>query len=259
MSKDIHPSSIVSSKAEIHDNVYIGPYCIIGDKVTIKDGTRLISNVIIDGDTVIGENCIIYPFTTIGLPPQDLTYRDQNTGVRIGKNNIIRENVTIHRGSVKGDGLTEIGDSNFIMAYVHIAHDCKVGNFIVMANVATLGGHVVIEDYAVIGGLVAIHQFTRIGAHAMVGGFSGIAQDVIPYMVASGERARLYGPNVIGLKRRGFSEESINLLKRVYKVLFREKNTLNNAIQKIKKDFPQTEEIKNILDFIEKSQRGICR
>ncbi|MCX7913829.1 MAG: acyl-ACP--UDP-N-acetylglucosamine O-acyltransferase [Thermodesulfovibrionales bacterium] len=259
MPKDIHPTSIVSSKAVIHDNVYIGPFCIVGDGVTIKDGTRLISNVIIDGDTVIGENCTIYPFTSIGLPPQDLTYKNEKTGVRIGNNNIIRENVTIHRGSVKGDGLTEIGDSNFIMAYVHIAHDCKIGNSIIMANVATLGGHVVVEDYAVIGGVVAIHQFTRIGAYSMVGGFSGVVQDVIPYMMASGERAKLYGPNAIGLKRRGFSEETINMLKRVYKVLFREKNTLQNAIQKIKKDFPQTEEIKKIIDFIEKSQRGICR
>lgn len=255
----IHPSSVISSQAVIYEDVYIGPFCIVGDGVTIKRGTKLLSNVVIEGNTEIGENCTIYPFTSIGLPPQDLKYNNENTGVKIGNNNIIRENITIHRGSVSGDGLTEIGNSNFLMAYVHVAHDCKIGNSVVMANVATLGGHVVVEDFTVIGGLVAVHQFTRIGAYCMIGGFSGVAQDIIPYMMASGERARLYGPNVIGLKRRGFADETINLLKKVYKILFREKNTLNKAIEKIKKEFPQTPEIVNIINFIEKSERGICR
>lgn len=259
MPKDIHPNSVISSKAAIHDDVYIGPFCIIGDGVTINSGTKLLSNVVIDGNTEIGEYCTIYPFTSIGLPPQDLKYNNEKTGVKIGNNNIIRENITIHRGSIKGDGLTEVGDSNFLMAYVHIAHDCKVGSSIVMANAATLGGHVVVEDFAVIGGIVAVHQFTRIGAYCMIGGFSGVVQDVIPYMMASGERAKLYGPNAIGLKRQGFSDETINTLKKVYKILFREKNTLMHAIEKIKKDLPQTNEIKNILNFIEKSERGICR
>lgn len=259
MPNDIHPSAVISSKALIYDDVFIGPFCIIGEEVTIKSGARLLSNVVIEGNTEIGENCTIYPFTSIGLPPQDLKYRNENTGVRIGSNNIIRENITIHRGSIKGDGLTEIGDSNFLMAYVHIAHDCKVGSSIVMANAATLGGHVVVEGFAVIGGLVAVHQYARIGAYSMIGGFSGVAQDVIPYMTASGERARLYGPNSIGLKRRGFSEETIQTLKKVYKILFREKNTLQRAIEKIHQELPQTEEVKNIINFIGKSERGICR
>lgn len=259
MPNEIHPSAVISSKAAIYDDVNIGPFCFVGEGVSIKSGTRLLSNVVVEGNTEIGENCTIYPFTSIGLPPQDLKYRDENTGVRIGNNNIIRENITIHRASIKGDGLTEIGDSNFLMAYVHIAHDCKVGSSAVMANAATLGGHVVVEDFAVIGGLVAVHQFTRIGAYSMIGGFSGVAQDVIPYMMASGERARLYGPNAIGLKRRGFSDETINILKKVYKILFREKNTLINAIEKIRKELPETDEIKNIINFIVKSERGICR
>lgn len=255
----IHPAAVISKKALIHEDVVIGPFCLIGDEVTIMKGTKLLSNVVVEGDTIIGENCTVYPFTSIGLPPQDLKYKNEKTGVRIGNDNIIRENVTIHKGSVKGDGLTEIGDSNFLMAYTHIAHDCKIGNSIIMANATTLGGHVMVEDFAVIGGLVAVHQFTRIGAYSMIGGFSGVAQDVIPYMIASGERAKLYGPNTIGLKRRGFSDETINILKKAYKILFREKNTMNKAIEKLQKNFPDTPEIQNIIDFIGRSERGICR
>ncbi|MCX8031243.1 MAG: acyl-ACP--UDP-N-acetylglucosamine O-acyltransferase [Thermodesulfovibrionales bacterium] len=256
---DIHPTAIVSPDAVIHKDVSIGPFCLVGKGVTIKKGTKLFSHIVVEGNTQIGENCRIYPFTTIGLPPQDLKYKDEETGVKIGDNNIIRENITIHRGSIKGDGLTEIGNDNFLMAYVHIAHDCKVGNSVIMANAATLGGHVTIGDFAVIGGLVAIHQFTRIGAYCMIGGFSGVVLDVIPYMMASGERAKLYGPNTIGLKRHGFSDEKIQLLKKVYKIIFREKNTLQKAKERIQNELPQTEEIKNILRFIDESQRGICR
>jgi UDP-N-acetylglucosamine acyltransferase len=259
MPVEVHPNAVVSKKAVIQKDVVIGPFCVLGDDVTIMKGTKLLAHVVVDGDTTIGENCIIFPFTSIGLPPQDLKYKNENTGVRIGNNNIIRENVTIHKGSVKGDGLTEIGESNFLMAYTHIAHDCKIGNSIIMANASTLGGHVLVEDFAVIGGLVAVHQFTRIGAYCMIGGFSGVAQDVIPYMIASGERAKLYGPNAIGLKRRGFSDETINILKKAYKILFRQKNTLNKAIEKLRKDFPDTPEIQRIIDFIGKSERGICR
>jgi len=259
MPVEIHPNAVISKKAVIHDDVVIGPFCVLGEGVTIMKGTKLLSHVVVEGETVIGENCIIFPFTSIGLPPQDLKYKNENTGVRIGNNNIIRENVTIHKGSVKGDGLTEIGESNFLMAYTHIAHDCKIGNSIIMANASTLGGHVLVEDFAVIGGLVAVHQFTRIGAYCMIGGFSGVAQDVIPYMIASGERAKLYGPNAIGLKRRGFSDDTINILKKAYKILFRQKNTLNKAIEKLRKDFPDMPEIQHIIDFIGKSERGICR
>ncbi len=255
----IHPTAFVSKKAVIYEDVIIGHFCVIGDEVTIMKGAKLLSNVVVEGNTVIGENCTIYPFTSIGLPPQDLKYKNEKTGVRIGNNNIIRENVTIHKGSVKGDGLTEIGESNFLMAYTHIAHDCKIGNSIIMANATTLGGHVQVEDFAFIGGLVAVHQFARIGAYCMIGGFSGVAQDVVPYMIASGERAKLYGPNAIGLKRRGFSDETINILKKAYKILFREKNTLNSAIEKLQRNFPDVPEIEYIIDFIGKSERGICR
>ncbi|MFZ6016917.1 MAG: acyl-ACP--UDP-N-acetylglucosamine O-acyltransferase [Nitrospirota bacterium] len=259
MRSEIHPTAIINSKAEIEEGVIIGPFCIIGEGVRIRKGTKLISNVIIEGNTEIGENCTIYPFTSIGLPPQDLKYKGEKTGVKIGKENIIREYVTIHRASVSGDGLTTIGDKNFLMAYVHIAHDCKIGSQIIMANLATLGGHVVVEDYAVIGGLVAVHQFTRIGAYAMVGGFSGVGQDIPPYTIASGARARLFGLNTIGLKRHGFFDSTINELKKAYKILFREKRTVKDAIKKIQEDLPYTDEIRHLIEFIQKNKRGICR
>jgi UDP-N-acetylglucosamine acyltransferase len=262
MKSESHPTAIVDSKAEIDEGVIIGAYCIIGEGVCIKRGSKLISNVVIEGNTEIGENCTIYPFTSIGLPPQDLKYKGEKTGLTIGNNNIIREYITIHRasvGSVGGDGLTTIGDNNFLMAYVHIAHDCKIGSHIIMANAATLGGHVVIEDYAVVGGLTPIHQFTRIGAYAMVGGFSGVGQDIPPYMIASGARAKLFGLNTIGLKRHGFSDTAINELKKAYKILFREKRTLTDAIKKIQEDLPYTDEIKHLIEFIQKNKRGICR
>ena len=259
MPGEIHKTAIISPKAEIADNVSIGPFCLIGEGVTIKKGSKLISNVIIEGTTEIGEHCTIYPFATIGLPPQDLKYKNEKTRVKIGKRNIIREYASIHRASVSGDGVTEIGDSNFLMAYVHIAHDCKIGSSIAMANAATLAGHVVVEDFAFIGGIVAVHQFTRIGAYSMVGGFSGIGQDIPPFTMASGARAKLYGLNVIGLKRHGFSDEAINNLKKAYKVLFREKRTLKDALKKIKAELSGTKEIERLVEFLEKNKRGICR
>ena len=259
MAKEIHPTAIISPDVEIEEDTYIGPFCIIHDKVHIKKGTRLISNVIIEGTTEIGENCTVYPFTSIGLPPQDMKYKGEKTAVKIGNQNTIREYITIHRASVSGDGITAIGDQNFLMAYVHIAHDCKIGNSVIMANLATLAGHVSIEDHAVIGGLVAIHQFTRVGAYTMVGGFSGVGQDIPPYMIASGARVKLFGLNTVGLKRHGFSDSTVNELKKAYKILFREKRTLKDAIKKIQEDLPYTDEIKHLIEFIQKNKRGICR
>jgi UDP-N-acetylglucosamine acyltransferase len=259
MTKEIHSTAVIHPKAEIDLDVSIGPFSIIGEGVRIKKGTKLVSNVIIEGETEIGENCIIYPFTSIGLPPQDVKYKGQKTGVKIGNNNIIREYITIHRASVGGDGITTIGNNNFLMAYVHIAHDCKIGNSVTMANVATLGGHILVEDYAYIGGLVAIHQFTRIGAYTMVGGFSGVNQDIPPYTMSSGAPAKLFGLNSIGLKRRGFPDQTISELKKAYKILFREKHTLKEAIKKVQEELPYTDEIKHLIDFMEMKKRGIIR
>jgi UDP-N-acetylglucosamine acyltransferase len=259
MTRHIHATAIVSGHAEVAEDVSIGPYCIVGDGVVLGKGVRLISHVMIDRDTEVGEGTVIYPFASIGLPPQDLKYRDEKTKTRIGKRNIIREYTTVHRGSVGGEGVTEIGDGNFLMAYVHVAHNCMIGNSVVMANAATLAGHVRVQDHAVIGGLVAVHQFTQIGAYAMVGGFSGIGQDVPPYMMVSGARAKLYGLNLIGLKRHGFSDDAIASLKKAYKILFREKRTLKEAIKKIRAELPQTPEIITLVTFVEESTRGICR
>lgn len=259
MPTEIHNTAIVDRTASIGEDVFVGPFCIIGGGAKIARGTRLVSNVIIEGRTEIGEDCAIYPFTSIGFPPQDSKYKGEDTGLRIGNGNIIREYTTIHRASVGGDGTTVVGDNNFLLAYVHIAHDCKIGDHVIMTNAATLGGHVVVEDHAYIGGLVAVHQFTRIGAYSMVGGFSGIGQDIPPYMMASGARAKLFGLNTIGLKRHGFSDETIAELKKAYKILFREKRTLKDAIKKVQTDLPYTDEIRRLIEFIEKNKRGICR
>lgn len=259
METGIHKTAIVDSNAFIDEGVQIGPFCIVGEGARLKKGTTLISNVIIEGNTEIGENCTIHPFASIGLPPQDLKYKGEKTGVKIGNGNTIREYMTIHRGSVGGDGITEIGNNNFLMAYVHIAHDCKIGSNVIMANLATLAGHVVVEDHAYIGGLVVVHQFTRIGGYSMVGGFSGVGQDIPPYTMASGPRAKLFGLNSVGLKRNNFPDSTINDLKKAYKIIFREKYTLKDALKKVQKELPQTDEIKNLVEFIEKNKRGICR
>jgi len=255
----IHRTAVVSSTAKFLQGVEIGPYCVVGKGVRIGKNTRLVSHITIK-ETNIGENCTVYPFTTIGLAPQDLKYNNEKTGVRIGDNNIIRESVTIHRASVDGDGFTEIGNNNFIMAYSHIAHDCKIGNSTILANCTTLAGHVEVEDFAVFGGLVAVHQFARIGRYSMIGGVSGVSKDIPPYTTASGNRAKLYGLNTTGIKRHGFKESAIKELKCAYKILFRSKLTFNEAIAKVKKDLKQTREIKHLIKFLEKSKkRGICR
>jgi UDP-N-acetylglucosamine acyltransferase len=256
---EIHNTAIIHEGAEIDDDVTIGPYCIVGGRVKIKKGTQISNNVVLESDTEIGEKCSIYPFATIGLPPQDLKYKGEPTGVRIGDNNIIREFITVHRGSVDGDGLTKVGNNNFLMAYVHIAHDCNIGSNVIMANVATLGGHVTIEDFAVIGGHVAIHQFVRIGTYAMVGGFSGVGLDIPPYTIASGPRAKLFGLNIVGLKRYGFPEDTIAELKKAYKILFREPMTLKEAIKKVQAELPYTDEIGQLIEFINSNRRKICR
>ncbi len=259
MTTEIHKTAIIDPRAVIDEGVSIGPFCIVGEGVKLKKGARLMSNVIIEGNTEIGEGCQIYPFASIGLPPQDIKYKGEKTGVRIGSNTIIREYASVHRASVGGDGMTAVGDNNFLMAYVHIAHDCRIGNNVVIANSAGLAGHVAVEDYAVIGGIVGVHQFTRIGAYAMVGAFSGIGQDIPPYTMASGPRAKLFGLNSVGLKRNGFPDSTINELKKAYKILFREKLTLKEALKKVQKDFPDSKEIRYLVEFIEKNKRGVCR
>jgi UDP-N-acetylglucosamine acyltransferase len=254
----IHPTAIIDSSAQIEEGVEIGPFCIIGEKVKIGQDTTIQSNAVIE-HAEIGANCKIFHFVSIGLPPQDTKYHNEETKVIIGRNNTIREYTSFHRASVGGDGITSLKDNNYLMAYVHIAHDCKLGSHITMANVATLAGHVHVHDHAVIGGLAALHQFTRVGAYAMVGGFSGIGKDVLPYMLASGSRAELYGVNVIGLKRHGFSDDIINDIKECHKIIFRSNLTLNEAVQEIREKIKMSKEIELLLDFIDKNGRGIMR
>lgn len=254
----IHKTSIVDSKAEIDDDVYIGPYCVIEGKVTIKRGTKLLSHVVVQGKTTIGEDCIISPFASIGGPPQDITYKGEETETIIGRRNTIKEYVTINRGTPHGGGVTRIGDNNFIMAYSHIAHDCKVGSNVIMANCATLAGHVEVEDNVVFGGLCAVHQFCRIGRFAFISGLTGVPKDIPPFMIAAGVRAKLYGLNVIGLERNNFSREEIAKLKKAYRILFRSSLPLSTSLKILEEEL-EGENIKILIEFIQKSKRGICR
>jgi UDP-N-acetylglucosamine acyltransferase len=253
----IHQTAIVDRGAEIAQDVEIGPYCIIGNKVTIKAGTRLVAHVTVDGPTDIGENCAIHPFAALGGPPQDLTYHGEDTRCIIGSGNTIREYVTINRGT-QSSGSTVIGNNNFIMAYSHIAHDCRVGNNIIMANCATLAGHVHMDDFAIMGGLSAAHQFCRIGKFAFISGLTGVPKDVPPFMMAAGNRARLYGLNVVGLERKGFTKEDLTMLKRAYRILFRSALPLEKSLKMIETELPG-ERVRELIDFIRSSERGICR
>jgi len=257
----IHPSAIIDSSALLAADVEVGPYAIIGRQVTIGAGTKIGPHAVIGDWTTIGEQNQIFHQSSVGAAPQDLKYHGEETWTRIGDKNVIREFATIHRGTVTGHGETVVGNGNMFMAYSHVAHDCRVGNGVVMANVATLAGHVTVEDNVILGGLVAVHQFTTIGAYAMIGGGTMVGLDIIPYTIAtSGKRdAKLRGLNLIGLKRRGFSDEAINNLKKAYKILFMAGLKLPDAIARIKSEICNCSEIDYLLAFIERSQRGICR
>jgi UDP-N-acetylglucosamine acyltransferase len=256
----IHPTAIVDPKAEINGGVEIGPYSVIEKDVLIGEGTRIGPHVVIREGTTIGQRCQIFQFSSIGEAPQAVAYRGEKTSLIIGDDNIIRESVTLHRGTVKGGGKTIVGDRNFFMAYAHIAHDCQIGHQVVMANGATLAGHIVIEDYAVIGGLAAIHQFCRVGTHAFISGLTGVVLDIPPYMLAAGSRAKLFGLNTVGLKRQNFREETIRALKTTYRIIFRSGLTLENAIKKAgESELSQIPEVQHLLRFIQQTKRGISR
>jgi UDP-N-acetylglucosamine acyltransferase len=259
MGIDVHPSAVVSPKAKIADGVTIGPFSIIGEKVTVGRDTIIGSHVVIDGNTIIGKKNKIYPFVSLGLPPQDIGYQGEDTRVIIGDENVVREFVTINRATTKQDRVTKIGNKNYLMAYAHIAHDCTLGNSIIMSNAATLGGHIEIGDHAIIGGLVAIHQFVRIGAYAFIGGKSATVKDIPPFMIASGDRVKLYGLNHMGLKREGFSKEVINNLKKAYKIIWRDHHLMNEALERVRKEIPPFKELQMLLDFLVSSKRGVVR
>jgi UDP-N-acetylglucosamine acyltransferase len=253
----IHPAAIVDKDANIGKDIDIGPYSCIGKKVCIGDNTKIGNNVIIEDYTTIGKNCNIFHHTVLGTIPQDIKFKDKETQLVIGDDNIIREFVMINRGTEHGGGVTRIGNRNFIMAYVHIAHDCMIGNNVIVANVVQLAGHIVIEDFACIGGLVAIHQFVKVGAYSMIGGVSGVSQDVLPYILVVGNRAKPYGINVVGLRRHGFKTEDIKIIKQAYKVIFHSHLSLKEIVKELEKK--ESPHIKRILEFIQSSKRGFCR
>ena len=254
----IHSSAIIHARARIGAGCEIGPYCVIGEHVVLGDQCKLHSHVVIDGHTRLGRGNEIFPFAGIGLKTQDLKWKGGVTRVEIGNDNTFREYVTIH--SATGDGeVTHVGSHNHILAYCHIAHNCLLGDHVIMSNVATLAGHVTVEDYAVIGGLAAVHQFCRIGRMSMIGGCSKVVQDVPPFMTADGNPAETRTINKIGLERNGVSEKAQGALRQAYKILFREGLTLRNAVVEVEKELPGIEEIGHLVQFVRSSERGISK
>lgn len=254
----IHPSAVVDPSAKVPESCRIGPFCTVGSDVEMGENCELISHVALQGPTRLGSHNRIFPFASVGLGPQDLSYKGEPTRLEIGDHNDIRECVTIHRGTVKGGGLTSVGNNCLIMAYVHIAHDCIIGNHVIMANAATLAGHVIVEDFASVGALSPIHQFCRVGKYSYIGGGTVITQDVLPFSkTSSGRDTAAYGSNSVGLERRGFSKESIRNLQRAFRLLHH--HNTSQALEEIRAAGELGEEVKYLLEFIETSERGVIR
>ena len=256
----IDSRSLIAAGAQIGPGVEIGPFCSVGPNVVIGAGARLISHVVVDGHTTIGEGAVLYPFCSVGLAPQDLKYRDEPTRCEIGARTLVREHCSIHRGTVTGTGVTRVGSDCMLMAVVHVAHDCSVGDHVIIANNVVMGGHVRIGDHAVIGGSAAIHQFVRIGRAAMIGVVSGVEGDVIPFGSVIGNRARLAGLNVIGLRRRGFDRTQIHGLRRAFRALFAEPGAFATRLERVRAQFEGDPLVGEVLAFIDAdSKRGLIR
>ncbi len=256
----VHPTSLVHPQAQLEEGVWVGPHCVIGEKVVIRRNTRLEGNIQILGSTEIGESCRFSPFSVIGGEPQDVGYRQEETKVRIGDRNVFREFITVHRGTVKGGGETVVGNDGYFMAYSHIAHDCRVGNTVVFTNAATLGGHVSVDDFATISAFSAVHQFNRIGRFAYVGGFTVVTQDVVPFAKVAGMRPVLfYGFNAIGMRRQGFTRERIQIVKEMFRILFYSDLNTSQAIERIQAQIPAGEDRDEVIRFVQSSKRGIIK
>jgi len=255
---NIHPTVIVDSSAQLGRDIEVGPYSIIGPEVVIGDGVRIANSVVIHKNSRIGAGCRIFTGAVLGTEPQDLKYQGEKTWLEIGENTTIREYVTLNLGTAESSR-TIIGNNALLMTYSHVAHDCIIGDHVILANAVNIAGHVELHDYAYIGGMVPIHQFVKIGCHAMVGGGYRVTRDVCPYMRVAGYPLRVIGLNAIGLERRGAAPETIRILRKVYKMLFRSQLNVSQAVQKISRDLPQIDEIDDILRFIENSQRGLIR
>lgn len=256
----VHPTAIVDPLARIDATADIGPYCVIGAEVEIGARTRLMANVYCEGPTWIGEENLFYPYTTVGVASQDMKYRGERAETRIGSRNTIREFVTIHRGTEGGGLATRVGDDNLLMAYVHVAHDVQLGSHTILANAVTLAGHVTIGDWAFIGAFSGVHQFCRVGRHAFVGGYSVVVQDVMPFSNAVSEREiRIFGANRTGLERRGFADENIERLQTAFRLLTHSKLNTSQAIARIHEEIPETPELRELLEFIQSSKRGVVK
>ncbi|MGZ3479756.1 MAG: acyl-ACP--UDP-N-acetylglucosamine O-acyltransferase [Myxococcaceae bacterium] len=255
----VHPTAIVAPGARLHPSVEVGPYAVIGPSVELGAGTTVGPHAVIEGRTRIGERNRVFQFASVGAQPQDLKYAGEDSALEIGNENLIREFTTLHKGTTGGGGVTRIGDRNLFMAYSHVAHDCRVGSGCVFANGATLGGHVEVGDHAILGGLAAVHQFTRIGPHAFLAGGTMVVMDIPPFCMAQGDRAELVGVNGIGLARHGFTEEQITRVKEAYRILFRSKLPLEEAVERIRTEIGNQTEIQAMVGFVTTSQRGLTR
>lgn len=260
MTNKIHPTAIIENGAIVAPDVSIGAYSVIGPHVKLAAGVVLKSHVVVDGHTSIGEGTVVYPFASLGTPPQDLKYAGEPSKLTIGKKNTIREHVTMNPGTKGGTMETIIGDNGLFMMSAHVAHDCVIGNNVIMANNATLGGHVTVGDFVVLGGLAAVHQFVRIGEHAVIGGMSGVENDVIPYGRVKGERAFLAGLNLIGLERRGFSRDQVKNIQKAVNQLFGDNGTLEERIGEVETDYANDDAVRNIIRFArEKTRFALCQ
>lgn len=257
---NIHPSAVVDPGAKIPASCRIGPFCYVGPDVEMGENCELISHIVLHGPTKLGSHNRIFPFASVGMGPQDLSFKNDPTRLEIGDHNEIREYVTIHRGTVKGGGLTRVGSHALIMAYVHIAHDCYIGDNVIMANAATLAGHVTVEDWAVVGALCPVHQFVRVGAHAYIGGGTTITQDVLPFSKTSAARdVHAYGANSIGLSRRGFSPERLKKIQHAFRILLASKLNTSQAVARLRSEGELGQDVEMLVRFIETSERGVLK
>lgn len=254
----IHSSVIISPKAKLADSISVGPYSVIGDNVSVGADTKIGAHCVIEGNTTIGKNCEIFTGAVVGSRPQDLKFKGEKVFLEIGNNNIIREYCTLNPGTSEGSK-TIVGDDNLLMAYSHVAHDCRVGNGCVLANNSTLAGHVCIQDKVVIGGLVAIHQFVRIGMLAIIGGCSKVVQDIPPFSTCDGHPARIYGLNLIGLRRKGINHDAIKKIDQAFKLIFNSGLSVKHALERVEKELENTEEISYLINFVKSSERGLTR
>ena len=255
----VHPTAFVEPGAELGEDVEIGPFCCVGPRVTVGARTRLLSHVVLEGVTTIGEDCVIHPFSVLGGPPQHLGHKGEPTRLELGPRSIVREQVTMNTGTVGGRGVTTIGSDGFYMAEAHVAHDCIVGDHVVLAKGATLGGHVTMGDYVFMGGLAAVHQFSRVGRYSFIGGLAAVTKDVIPYGSVWGNHAHLEGLNLVGLKRRGFTRDSIKDLRSAYRLLFADEGTFQERLEDVARVFSHAEEVMEIVGFIRsEANRPLC-